>query len=346
MPSSIVASIVITCYNLEKYIASAIYSALSQDCGEAFEIIVVDDASSDRSLEIISEFDAVKLIRMPFNSGVLLATIAGIRSCIGDYIFFLDGDDLWSPSKLRLTLEAFKASDHIGLVTHDLNFVDVLGRQIQRNSRPAQVLSVALNSGELVKKGILNHSDYVWLGSAYAVRRSKVDLEGFCRWAESLPNPSQTYQDWPLAYWCVSIDSVECAFANQTLMSYRLHGANYSGDASTVDKAVSNVRKGYLTSAAICQICVIRSLRGYPLWFSRAKKHYYSYMLDLYCGRKSKAVIKFALLQFYLIATSNLFLKEWVRFFAIFFLGPDKFIVMLKFVFSPGHSVTHSRWSC
>ena len=330
MKSSVAVSIVITCYNLEKFISSAINSALDQDCSEAVEVIVVDDASSDRSLEVISAFDGVKLISLPDNSGVLLSTIAGIRNCSGDFIFFLDGDDLWRPSKLRLAIDAFNASDDIGIVTHDLDFIDLNGRQIQRKSMPGRVLSAALNPGELVKKGILNHSDYVWLGSAYAVRRSIVDLEGFCRWAESLPNPRETYQDWPLAYWCASIDSVKCAYVGQSLMRYRLHDSNYSGDARTVDKAVRNLRKGYFTAAAIYMICQIRGLRGYPSWLSQGKELYYLYMIDLYRGRRLRAAFKFTRLQAYLIASSNPFLKEWVRFLAIFSFGADKFTLALK----------------
>lgn len=323
-------SVILTCYNLEKYIGDAIDSVLAQDYSGGVEIIVVDDASTDRSREIVGSYDRVKLIRMPVNSGVLLATIAGIRSSSGDLIFFLDGDDLWYPPKLRLVVDAFNANNHIGIVTHDLDFVDLNGRRIQRESRSSQVLSVVQNAGQFVKKGILGHSDYVWLGSAYAVRRSKVELEGFCRWVASLPSPRDTYQDWPLAYWCASTRYVECAYVGQTLMSYRIHGANYSGDASTVEKAVKNLRKAYLTASAVCDICQVRGLRGYPHWLSQGKRLYCSYMLDLYRGRRVQAVSKFARLQLFLAASSIPFLKEWVRFLVILFLGVERFTLVLK----------------
>jgi len=323
-------SVVITCYNLERYIASSIDSVLFQDFLGVVQVIVVDDASTDLSRQIIRRYPQVELLELSRNQGVLLSTLAGIAHSRFETIFFLDGDDIWASNKLRLTMQTFDYHPDIGLITHDIDYINKSGDNVNIKSRPSQVLSVAKNSGELVKNGILNHSDYVWLGSAFAVRRNKVDLNGFSRWAANLPNPRETYQDWPLAYWCASITCVKCAYIDQKLMSYRLHEANYSGDARTVDKAVRNLRKGYFTAFAILQICRIRDMNGFPYWLSGGKMSYFSYMIDLYSGRRLVAAFKFARLQAFLCASSIPFLKEWIRFVMVFFLGADKFILVTK----------------
>ena len=330
MTGNVVASVVITCFNLQQYIGDAIDSVLCQDFRGCLEIVVVDDASTDASVEVIARYEGVRLIRMPSNSGVLLATIAGIRHCTGDLIFFMDGDDLWMPQKIRLAVDIFSLNHDVGLVTHDIDFIGAGGESLKTTSSPCEVLARAANPCEMVKRGILNHLGCVWLGSAYGLRKSKVELAAFCRWAESLPNSRETYQDWPLAYWCASIGSVKCAYVHQVLMSYRVHGSNYSGDARTVEKAIRNLRKGYFTAAAICKICQARGIQGYSYWLSQGKELYYLYMIDLYRGRRLWAGFRFAQLQPYFIASSKPFLKEWARFWAIFILGAERFTLVFK----------------
>src|SRR4051812_4161660 len=112
-------TVIITCYNLEKYIEPAILSVLAQT-RTADEIIVVDDCSSDRSAEIIKKYsDKLRYIKMPENSGVLQATLAGIEKSSGEVISFLDGDDIWMPEKLAEVMKAFEEDTSIMLVSHN-----------------------------------------------------------------------------------------------------------------------------------------------------------------------------------------------------------------------------------
>ena len=77
-------SIIITCYNLEEYIARAINSCIHQTLDdEKYEIIVVDDCSSDNSVKIVTRFnDLVKLVRLDKNYGVAHASNAGIKNSV------------------------------------------------------------------------------------------------------------------------------------------------------------------------------------------------------------------------------------------------------------------------
>lgn len=94
-------SIIIPVYNGEKYLAAAIESALAQDW-ERKEIIVVNDGSTDRSLEIIEAYRPLLTVINQKNGGACNARNAGLRAAAGDYIQYLDQDDLLHPEKISL----------------------------------------------------------------------------------------------------------------------------------------------------------------------------------------------------------------------------------------------------
>lgn len=98
-------SVVIPLYNKEKYIEATIRSVLGQSCQE-FEVLVVDDGSTDGSLALAEAFasDRVHIIRQE-NQGVSVARNTGIEHASGEFICFLDADDQWRPEYLA-TIDA------------------------------------------------------------------------------------------------------------------------------------------------------------------------------------------------------------------------------------------------
>ena len=103
-------------YNCEAFVGEAIDSIRNQTM-EDWELIVVDDASTDASAECVSEKldDArINLLRFDRNSGPAAARTAGIMQAQGRYIAFLDSDDLWLPEKLETQL-AFMDQEHCGM---------------------------------------------------------------------------------------------------------------------------------------------------------------------------------------------------------------------------------------
>ena len=95
-------------YNAEKYIPDAIRSVFSQTYGD-WEMIIVDDCSSDRSLEIAEQYakvdNRIRIIYLDCNMGVASARNAGIATAKGRYISFLDSDDIWEKDKLSRQLK-------------------------------------------------------------------------------------------------------------------------------------------------------------------------------------------------------------------------------------------------
>ena len=95
-------SIVIACYNQRNFIGDAVQSALSQT-HPSREVIVVDDASTDGSDSVLESFgNAIRLVRMETNQGASQARNAGTVLAQGEYIVYLDGDDVLKPWALSV----------------------------------------------------------------------------------------------------------------------------------------------------------------------------------------------------------------------------------------------------
>jgi len=97
---SVVLSVVIPAYNEERYIGTLLEQIQAVDLaalGVAKELIVVDDCSSDRTAEIVSRSQSVRLHRMPSNGGKGRAVRAGLELAVGDYVIIQDADLEYDP---------------------------------------------------------------------------------------------------------------------------------------------------------------------------------------------------------------------------------------------------------
>lgn len=114
MTASCCVSVVIPVYNGEAFIAESVASALAQSL-TALEVLVVDDGSTDRSAEIVTQLAArdsrVRLLAHPKgeNRGVSRSRWLGVSQARGQYVAFLDADDLFEPNKLECQVAALEA---------------------------------------------------------------------------------------------------------------------------------------------------------------------------------------------------------------------------------------------
>jgi glycosyltransferase involved in cell wall biosynthesis len=117
-------SVLIDTYNHERFIERAITSVLEQDLPMSdFEILVVDDGSTDRTAELVRRFEPrVRLICKP-NGGQASAFNCGIAECRGEIVAFLDGDDWWAPQKLRRVVEAMEKDPEAGIIGNGITEV-------------------------------------------------------------------------------------------------------------------------------------------------------------------------------------------------------------------------------
>ena len=122
-------SIVLTLYNDEIFIAETIESVKAQSYPK-WELIIVDDASTDKSAEIAEKYtedERIRLIRNEKNGQVSNAHNVGDRACRGAYIAPLDSDDLWDPEKLAKQVEYMEAHPECGACLTLLETIDDRG---------------------------------------------------------------------------------------------------------------------------------------------------------------------------------------------------------------------------
>lgn len=106
--STPLVSCVVPVFNGERYLAEAVRSILEQTC-RPVELVVVDDGSTDGTPAVVASFDAdIQYVRQD-NAGPVAARNRGLREAHGDFVAFLDADDLWHPEKLSRQLARFRA---------------------------------------------------------------------------------------------------------------------------------------------------------------------------------------------------------------------------------------------
>lgn len=130
-------SVVMPAYNGEKYIGKAIESILCQTY-DNFELVIVEDASSDKTLDIIKEYtDArIVLIQNCENRGIAFSTNLGIDHSRGAYIALLDDDDMATPKRLEWQLEYLEKHKEIDILGGRSAYIDKDGHFLKYGAEP------------------------------------------------------------------------------------------------------------------------------------------------------------------------------------------------------------------
>lgn len=107
-------SIIIPLYNSEKYIEETIKSVLDQTY-KNWEMLIIDDCSTDNGAEIVKKYQddkRIKYFKLDINSGAAVCRNKGIELSNGEYIAFLDSDDLWKKEKLEKQIRFMKENNY------------------------------------------------------------------------------------------------------------------------------------------------------------------------------------------------------------------------------------------
>lgn len=133
-------SVICTCFNKGAWIAQALDGILAQECSFDYEVIVVDDASSDDSPQIIRAYEerhpgVVRGVFHSQNQGITRTWLEVCELAGGDYIARCDGDDYWcDPHKLRKQVEALEASEDSLWCSTDFDIVTAQGDLVRRSA--------------------------------------------------------------------------------------------------------------------------------------------------------------------------------------------------------------------
>ena len=163
-------SVVIPAYNAAWCVGKAIDSVLAQTFRE-FELLVVDDGSTDGTFDILSTYGrAVRIIRQP-NGGLPSARNAGIRESRGEFVAFLDADDWWMPGKLARQVDLLRAEPAVG-------FVSAASRVEDPDGQLLNVWTCTTCLSPFLPRLFGANGDVAGSGSAVVVRRRLFDEIG------------------------------------------------------------------------------------------------------------------------------------------------------------------------
>lgn len=123
-----VISVITPTYNRARFLPAAVASVLSQTFGD-FELIIVDDGSEDNTPDVLKPFFADRRVRYVYqeNQGQSHARNLALKQATGDFIAFLDSDDVWARDKLEKQLAVFRANSEVDIVHGDEAIINEQG---------------------------------------------------------------------------------------------------------------------------------------------------------------------------------------------------------------------------
>jgi len=226
-----VVSVVIPLYNKEKWIEKTLLSVLNQSFTD-WEAIIVDDGSTDRSLEVVEAFIQKNpgnwILIKNRNAGQCHTRNSGIGQAKGEYVAFLDADDVWSRNKLFEQVEILKNNSDVSLVISPyVIFSDVTKTENLR-------LVIHKNPKKLLKRWI-EMRGYGAGTESTGLTRAKLlrEIENF---DESLSTSAGLYLTIQLA------NRGRIAFSNKSLMAYRIHTGQWHSNTQILSKDVAALR--------------------------------------------------------------------------------------------------------
>lgn len=298
-------SVIIPIYNGEKTIQETIESVLNQTWSD-LELIAIDDGSQDSTLDILAKIKdpRLKVFSYP-NAGQAASRNRGIVHAGGEYIAFIDADDLWTSDKLELQLKALQESPQASVAYSWTDCIDESGQFLRRGSY------ITVNGDAYAKLLLI---DFLENGSSVLIRKQVLDAVG--GFDESLP-PAEDWDLWlrvALRYHFVAIP--------RSQILYRVSANSASANVWRMESSCLQVIERAFASAPnelqhlkkhsignIYKYLTFKSLEGFP-----ERKRALAAMRFLWCAAKSDPDL----------LGSRVLLKVLVKIVAIAILPPQQ----------------------
>lgn len=212
-----VVSFVVNAFNTERYIADCLHSIFAQEDAPSFEVIVIDDCSTDGTKAVVQQqFDDPRLryIRHEVNQRSAASVTHGMALARGKFIARIDSDDVYHPHFLHRTLAVLDANANVGLVYGDVRYIDAdgvpnggsSGLAKRRCDRPA----IARELRPILFEYYIPSPTILARAEAWALSLPIPEGRNYCDWYCSL----QMARQW------------DFAFIDEILADYRLHPGN------------------------------------------------------------------------------------------------------------------------
>lgn len=248
-------SVAMATYNGEKYIKEQIDSIINQTI-KVDEIIVCDDCSSDKTIEIIEEnlsssYIKYKIYRNELNLGVVKTFSKAIDKCNGDIIFLSDQDDLWEKNKVEIITEKFKNDKNLTVINTSYRMINSIGENIKEIKFTEKTKEIKFE--DLLKGNISP-------GCTIAFRKEVK------KWINELDEGIYIH-DWYINIIGAMIG--KCVYYDLPLIKYRIH------DRNTIGKNLNNFQIRNKEKR-------LKGIEKNIIFYNSLKKHVYDeYIKDL-----------------------------------------------------------------
>ena len=214
-------SVIMPTYNGEQFLAAALES-VRQQFADDIELLIVDDGSTDNTLDIIRSFSQTMPLRLitPGRIGNwVAATNIGLREATGEWACFLHQDDLWLPGRIAALRDAIRTANG-ALILHNAKFIGPQGQSLGPSTCPLPVGDVP--SDLFIERLLVQN--FIALPSPVFRRSAALESGGL---DESLWFSA----DWDLWLRLGALGQVH--FINQTLAAFRIHPASQTASRTT-----------------------------------------------------------------------------------------------------------------
>ena len=225
-------SVLLTCYNHFRHLPQALHSVLSQTVDD-YEILALDDGSTDRSREWLKEQEALGRLRCIFNEknlGTYATLNVGLKEAQGEFIAILNDDDVWAPEKLARQVEVLDSNPKIGLVHTGGWFIGDDGQRLT-DPRPLGFEYPRTHTGDILALEILyNHI----IASSVLIRRECFESCG--------PFDPSFFGSGDWQMWLRIAQRYEVGYVDDPLTLYRVHAQNASHHKDKINEDDARIR--------------------------------------------------------------------------------------------------------
>ena len=216
-------SVLTISYNIEKFIAEAINSALMQELSSDYEIVIGEDCSADKTREIVIDYqrkytDKIRLFLNEKNMGMARNFANTFDRCKGEYIALLDGDDYWiSPYKLQKQTNFLDNHPECAICFHDVRIF------YEDSDEKPHTMNPPIQRPFLTMEDLLSRGCFIYSCSAM-IRRDM--FNGFPEWY--FANGGKCDGDW--AFYILVSQHGKIGYIDEVMSAYRVHkGGVWSG---------------------------------------------------------------------------------------------------------------------
>ena len=235
-------SVIIPTYNCARLLGNCLDSVLKQTYSD-FEIIVVDDGSIDGTQEVVANYG--KMIRYLYqsNQGVAAARNFGLSVATGEFIAYLDADDMWYPFKLEKQIVILESDKRVGLIHSDIDVINENGQVIHRgfNRKTGRKVPQGYCLSQLFQECHIQTLTVL-------IRREYVSRVG--NFDERL-NGTEDYLQWVL----VAMEGACLGYVDEPLAMYRWTDGSISSVSGWMCEDLMRMLKILLTEKCLEQRC-------------------------------------------------------------------------------------------